>query len=396
MTDRCVILVRYDEIGLKGKNRRFFENCLLNQIRQKLSGLGDIRYRMPRGRILIDVDQSLQSECARRLHYVPGIASFSMGTPMSPDWDKIAQLGIQWIEPLLLPGKTLSFCVRTQRSDKTFPYTSPEFSLQVGSRILQALHEKGLTVDLTKAEFVLEIEISPEETTVFQSRIPGLRGLPVGTAGEVLTLLSGGIDSPVAAFMTVRRGCRSHFVFFDNRGFLGRGGFDKVFRLARIVNRYQGSGYLYVAPFGDVQTAIRDNCHPANRIVLYRRMMYRIAQAIAEKHKYLALVTGESIGQVASQTLENLAAVSNVVSTSVFRPVIGMDKVDIIAWAKKIGTYDISIEPSPDCCSVFMPDSPTTRAKIRDLEVDENAYPWQTLMQKAVENLEIIDLDHSG
>lgn len=395
MSDRRIILIRYDEIGLKGKNRRFFENCLLNQIRSKLTGLDDIRYRVPRGRILIDINQAQEEESVRRLHYIPGIASFSVGTPMEPDFDKVAELGIQWVEPLLSSGKTLTFCVRTQRSDKRFPVTSPEFSYQVGSRVLQRLSEKGLGVDLVNAEFVLEIEIGYEETIVFRNRIPGLRGLPVGTAGNVLTLLSGGIDSPVAAFMAIRRGCRSHFVFFDNRSFLGRGGYDKVLKLSGIVNRYQGGGRLYVVPFGDIQVSIRDHCRPANRIVLYRRMMYRLAQAIAEKHRYLALVTGESIGQVASQTLENLAAVSCVVSTSVFRPVIAMDKVDIIARARRIGTYDISIEPSPDCCSVFMPPSPATRSKIGDLEEDERSYPWQDLMREAIENLQTTDLDGS-
>lgn len=395
MTDRRVILIRYDEIGLKGKNRRFFENCLLNQIRNNLSGLGDIRYRAPRGRILIDIPSAQSEECVRRLNYIPGIASFSVGMPMPPDIDKIAELGVEWVEPLLATRKSMSFCVRTQRSDKNFPCTSPEFSYQVGSRVVERLHEKGLTVDLKNAEFVLEIEIGYQETIVFQSRVAGLRGLPVGTAGDVLTLISGGIDSPVAAYMAVRRGCRSHFIFFDNRGFLGRGGYDKVFRLASIVNRYQGRGRLYVAPFGDIQLAIRDHCRPANRIVLYRRMMYRIAQAVAMKAGCLALVTGESIGQVASQTLENLSAVSCVVSMSVFRPVIAFDKVDIIAVARRIETFDVSVEPSPDCCSVFMPPSPVTRAKIQELEHDEQSYPWQTLMQQTVENLEIVDLDGS-
>ncbi|OGW25988.1 MAG: tRNA 4-thiouridine(8) synthase ThiI, partial [Nitrospinae bacterium RIFCSPLOWO2_12_FULL_47_7] len=276
MTDRRVILIRYDEIGLKGKNRKFFENCLLRQIRSNLAGLDEIRYRVPRGRILIDINQSQEEECVRRLNYIPGIASFSVGVPIEPDFDKVAELSIQWIEPLLSAAKTLTFCVRTQRSDKNFHCTSPEFSYQVGSRVLQRLNEKGLAVDLVNAEFVLEVEIGHQETIVFQSRIPGLRGLPVGTAGDVLTLLSGGIDSPVAAFMAIRRGCRSHFVFFDNRGFLGRGGYDKVLRLSRIVNRYQGGGRLYVAPFGDIQAAIRDHCRTPNRIVLYRRMMYRI------------------------------------------------------------------------------------------------------------------------
>ncbi|MBI5428281.1 MAG: tRNA 4-thiouridine(8) synthase ThiI [Nitrospinae bacterium] len=390
-----IVLVRYDEIGLKGKNRSFFESRLIDHIRRKLADMEGVRYRRPRGRILVDIDETQVDECVRRLRMIPGIVSFSVGVPIRPDVDSIAELGIQWIEPLLASGKPLTFYARTQRSDKTFPITSPDFSYQVGAKILQKLHDKGLSAEFKTPEFVLEIEIGHEETVAFQGRVPGIRGLPVSSGGEVLTLLSGGIDSPVAAFMVIRRGCRSHFVFFDNQAFLGRGGFDKTHRLAKIVNRYQWGGRLCVVPFGNLQTAIRDLCTPAHRVVLYRRMMYRIAHALAEKYGCLALVTGESIGQVASQTLENLAAVSCTVPLSVFRPLIGMDKKDIIDEAKKIGTYDVSIEPHPDCCSVFMPPNPAIRSKVDQLEADEERYPWKDLMREAIENMQVFDLDRS-
>jgi len=206
-------------------------------------------------------------------------------------------------------------------------------------------------------------------------------------------LLSGGIDSPVSTFRLMNRGCRVHSIFFDNRTFLGRGGYDKVVRLARTLNRFQGGGKLYVVPFQDIQVAIRDHCTDANRVVLYRRMMYRIAHALAKTKNCHGLVTGEAVGQVASQTLKNLAAVSCVVPMSVFRPLIGMNKHEIITQAKKIGTYGISIEPQPDCCSVFMPDHPTTRSKIKYLEADERLYPWEELMVHALDSVEMIDLD---
>ena len=191
----------------------------------------------------------------------------------------------------------------------------------------------------------------------------------------------------------IRRGCRAHGIFFDNRPFLGRGGYDKVLRLSKIINRYQGGGRLYVVPFENIQVAIRDHCRPPNRVVLYRRMMYRIAEEVAREFRFLALVTGEALGQVASQTLENLAAVSRVVSMSVFRPLIGMDKVEIIALAKQLGTYEISIEPQPDCCSIFMPDRPATKSKMDLLEDDENHYPWQNLMEEAIKNIEAVEMD---
>jgi thiamine biosynthesis protein ThiI len=393
MTELRTLLIRYDEIGLKGRNRKFFENCLLNNIKQAFIGLEGVRFRLPRGRIMVDTPSSLADECARRLAFVPGIASFSIGYPVNPDFEEMAALGIKLVEPSLRGGEELKFCVRTQRTDKTFHKTSPEVNFEVGSRIMTALSDRGLVVNIKQAEVVIEIEIGRGETVLFDHRIPGIRGLPVGCSGNVLSLLSGGIDSPVASFFMMRRGCRVHFIFFDNQPFLGRGGLDKVLKLAKTLNRYQSRGRVYVVPFQDIQVAIRDHCTPENRVVLYRRMMYRIGQKVAQRNKCLALVTGESLGQVASQTLENLAAVSCVVPMSVFRPLIGMDKQEIIAQARRIATYETSIEPAPDCCSVFMPSMPATKSRVDRLERDETKFQWQELMQEAIDNTEVIDLD---
>ena len=394
MTERRTVLIRYDEIGLKGRNRKFFEKCLLRNIKRVLSCTDDIAYRSPRGRIFLDIPSSFAPECTARLKTVPGIASFSIGISMAPDFDAISVLGIQWIEPRLeSSGNSLKFCVKTRRSEKSFPKTSPEVNFEVGSRIMKQLSSRGLTVNIKEAEYVLEIEIGSSETVVFDNREPGLRGLPVGSSGNVLCLLSGGIDSPVSAFMMACRGCRVHFVFFDNQPFLGRGGYDKVLSLAKKINHFQARGILFVVPFQDIQGAIRDRCNEENRVVLYRRMMYRIAGEIAGRYSFMALVTGESLGQVASQTLENLAAVSCVTSLSVFRPLIGMNKESIISRAKEIGTYEISIEPQPDCCSVFMPKNPVTRSKIPFLERDEEKIPWKELCDDALAKVEIIKVD---
>ena len=395
MTERRTVLIRYDEIGLKGRNRKFFEKCLLRNIKRVLSsGTDDIVYRSPRGRIFLDIPSSFAPECTVRLKSVPGIASFSIGISMEPDFDAMAELGIQWIEPRLKSGRdAMKFCVKTRRSAKSFPKTSPEVNFEVGSRIMTKLSPRGLTVNIKEAEYVLEIEIGSSDTVVFANREPGLRGLPVGSSGNVLCLLSGGIDSPVSAFMMACRGCRVHFVFFDNQPFLGRGGYDKVLILAKKINHFQTRGTLFVVPFQDVQAAIRDHCNEENRVVLYRRMMYRIAAEIADRQGSLALVTGESLGQVASQTLENLAAVSCVTSVSVFRPLIGMNKESIISRAKEIGTYETSIEPQPDCCSVFMPKNPATRSKIPFLERDEEKIPWKELCDDALAKVEIIKVD---
>ena len=387
------LLIRYDEIGLKGRNRRHFENQLVSNIRYALRDIKNIKIDKIHGRILGRVDLTDAEKCISHLTQTPGIASISIGDSMEPDFDKIAQLGISLIQSKLQVLGKLKFCVRTRRSNKSFPFTSKEFDFEVGSRIMEALSSNGLSVDINRADFVLEVEIGPQETIVFDNRVSGLKGLPVGSSGQVLSLLSGGIDSPVSTFKLMTRGCRVHSVFFDNRTFLGRGGYDKVVRLAQILNRYQGGGKLIVIPFQDIQVAIRDHCHDMNRVVLYRRMMYRISHVLAELNNCHALVTGESVGQVASQTLKNLAAVSCVTQMSVFRPLIGMNKQEIIMHAKQIGTYDISIEPQPDCCSVFMPDHPTTRSKIKYLELDENLYPWEDLMSQALDSMETIDLD---
>lgn len=256
---------------------------------------------------------------------------------------------------------------------------------------MAALSDQGLTVDLHTPEYILEIEVGATATFLYDHRHKGVGGLPVGSSGDVLCLLSGGIDSPVSAYQLIRRGCRVHFLFFDNQPFLGGGGNDKVRRLAKILNRYQYCGVLHIVPFEDIQVTIRDQCQPRNRIVLYRRMMYRIAERLALKNNCLGLVNGESLGQVASQTLENIHAVSQTVSLSVFRPLIGMDKREIVDRSKAIGTYNVSIEAQPDCCSVFMPERPVTRAKVDELERDETRFPMEELIVKALGNIETIE-----
>ena len=387
------LLIRYDEIGLKGRNRRHFENQLVSNIRYSLRDIKNIKIDKIHGRILGRVDLTDAEKCTSRLTQIPGIASISIGNSMEPDFDKMAELGVSLIHEKLQTQGELKFCVRTRRSNKGFPFTSKEVDFEVGSRIMGVLSSKGLSVDINRAEFVLEIEIGPQETIVFDNRVSGLSGLPVGSSGQVLSLLSGGIDSPVSTFKLINRGCRVHSIFFDNRTFLGRGGYDKVVRLAHTLNRFQGGGKLYVVSFQDIQVAIRDHCTDSNRVVLYRRMMYRIAHALAELKNYQGLVTGESVGQVASQTLKNLMAVSCVVPMSILRPLIGMNKQEIITHAKQIGTYDISIEPQPDCCSVFMPSHPSTSCKMKYLEADERLYPWEELMSSALDSMETIDLD---
>jgi len=391
--DKRTILVRYDEIGLKGRNRKYFEKALLKNIKRALPSDSAIEYRIPRGRILIDLSSEIAEKYGDCLQNIPGIASYSIGVSIDPDFDQMAELGIQWIEPLLAGKDQLNFCVRTRRSEKTFPKTSTEINFEVGSRIMSKLGPKGLNVDIKNSDFTLEIEIGENEILIFHNREPGLCGLPVGSSGNILCMLSGGIDSPVAAYLMACRGCRVHFVFFDNQPFLGRGGYEKVKKLAKIINGYQGRAKLFVVPFQDIQMSIRDHCKEENRIILYRRVMYRIADKIAKDQEMPGLVTGESLGQVASQTLENLAAVTCVTTMNILRPLIGMNKESIIKLARKIGTYEVSVEPQPDCCSVFMPANPSTRGKIHLLEYDEKIIPLEKLEEEALKNMETMKVD---
>ena len=393
MNEKRTILVRYDEISLKGRNRKYFEKTLLKNIKRALPTDKEIGYRIVRGRILIDLNQSVADEYQALLKNIPGIASYSVGISVEPDFEQMAALGIKWIEPFLEGKDKLNFCVKTRRSAKTFPKTSPEINFEVGSRIMAQLGPKGLVVNINESDFTLEIEIGTSETILFHNREPGLCGLPVGSSGNILCMLSGGIDSPVAAYLMACRGCRVHFVFFDNQPFLGRGGYEKVKKLAKIINRFQGRAKLFVVPFQDIQLSIRDHCKEENRIVLYRRMMYRIADKIAKNQEMPGLVTGESLGQVASQTLENLAAVTCVTTMNILRPLIGMNKESIIKLARKIETYEVSIEPQPDCCSVFMPTNPSTRGNIHFLENDESKIPLEKLEEEALKNMETLKVD---
>jgi len=265
-----------------------------------------------------------------------------------------------------------SFKVESRRGDKSFPVKSPEISRAVGASVLKLLPDRR--VDVHAPGLTLEVEVHRDEAYAGAERVAGWGGLPVGTAGKVVSLLSGGIDSPVATWKTMRRGCQAVFVHFHSYPYVGRQSIDKVERLTRILGDYQGPTTLYLVPLADAQRLITDRCDPSLRIILYRRLMIRVAELAARAEKALGIVTGDSIGQVASQTLENLAVVSAAATLPVYRPLIGDNKEDISDWAKKIGTYAISIEPHDDCCSLFQPPRPATRATLAAVAKAESAY----------------------
>lgn len=356
MTDS--IIVHTNEIVLKGGNRSVFEKRLLENIKARFPAGAGLRFERRQTGVLIRADEAFDVVAVRdaeeRLRAVFGIAYATFAGRCPADMDAIGAQAVAAV-----PEGTV-FRVTTRRSDKRFPLTSPEVNKRIGARILSEV--KGTKVDLHRPDVTVRIDIGDGEAFVAVRRIPGPGGLPTGTAGDVVALLSGGIDSPLAAWKVMRRGCRATFVHFHSYPHVGRESIEKVERLAHTLDRYQLDSTLYLVPFAEVQRGIVARCDPRMRVILYRRAMLRIAEAVAGKTDALALVTGDAIGQVASQTLENLRTVSAAVNLPIYRPLIGDDKQDIVDAARRIGTYDISIEPHDDCCSLFVPPDPLTRS----------------------------------
>jgi thiamine biosynthesis protein ThiI len=385
-------IIRYAEIALKGGNRAFFEHALLRDIKRRLTGCGAPAVTRTHGRLWVADDPRHREQVRRELLLLPGIQSISLAQKCANDMQTLKTRGLEIFRAAWSGDEPARFRITTRRADKRYPMRSEEVSRELGAHILQNAPDGLLSVSLGDPELNLHVEIHGEFAAIYLVVEPAAGGLPIGTGGKVMCLLSGGIDSPVAAWQMMRRGCKVHHVFFENRTFLGRGAFDKVERLSQRLAHFQGKSTLTAVPFSDIQVAIRDKCEPRNRVVLYRRFMYRIAERIMRRHRCLGLVTGENIGQVASQTLENLRAVDITVEAPVYRPLLCMDKVQIIEIARQIGTFETSIEEAQDCCSVFLPKHPETRARIENMEADEVHLDVAALEQQAIEAAESITL----
>jgi len=387
-----LILVRYGELALKKKNRPMFERALVRNIHEATRAVSPVEIERRSGRLAV-VPERRAAEVARRVQDVFGIKSLSpaWGAPSEPD--EIVALARAVLDDALrdVPaGRCVTFRVRTSRADKSFPMTSTELDRYVADRILPG--PERVKVQLEGPELELGIDVRAERTYVFSKRLRGLGGLPVGTLGRVLCLLSGGIDSPVAAWMAMKRGCRVAFVTYHSYPFLGERSKKKVIDLVRVLTRFQPSARLFVVPFTDVQTTIRDAAPEAYRTVLYRRMMQRIASAIGARYDYQALVTGESMGQVASQTLENMTCIGAAADLPVLRPLVAFDKEETIEIARRIGTFEVSKRPEPDCCTVFQPKKPVVRGKLETCLAVESEIDVGGLVEAAVRGVEILDL----
>jgi thiamine biosynthesis protein ThiI len=372
------IIVHYQEIALKGRNRSWFVARLVRNLREAVSDLDVRQVRALMGRIEVVLGPEAEWPLVReRLSRVFGVANFARAGRAPLDVDAIASEILRDLDPY----DPRSFRVSARRADKRFPLTSPQIEREVGGRIKEA---RGWHVDLSHPELTIHVEVLTNEAFYSFGREPGAGGLPVGSSGKAVCLLSGGIDSPVAAWRMMRRGCRVLFVHFHSYPILSRASQEKARELVTLLTRFQYHSSLFLVPFGEIQQRVVLSVAPPLRVVIYRRLMMRIAQAIARRHRGQALVTGEVVGQVASQTLENLTVINDVAALPVLRPLIGMDKAEITAEAQRLGTYPISIIPDQDCCTLFTPRHPATKARRRDVLAAEEALPVDEIVEQAV------------
>lgn len=382
-----IILIKNGELALKGLNRSTFEDILIKNIRRRIKPLGEFEYRKEQSTVtVIPMDDYIDmDEVSERIGNVFGIAAYSRALQVEKDMSEILENAPDYLAEQLRNAKT--FKVEGKRSDKKFPLTSPRISAEVGGTILSKFPH--LKVDVKNPDILVTIEIREKFAFIRGNQTKGAGGMPTGTAGKSAILISGGIDSPVAAYMMAKRGLSLTAIHFASPPYTSPQAEEKVHNLLRKVSKYSGNICLFTVGFTEIQEAIRDNCPEDLFTLVMRRFMMRISQRIAEKEDCKALITGESLGQVASQTLNALACTDAVVSMPVFRPLIGLDKDEIIKVSRKIDTFDISIEPYEDCCTVFTPKHPKTKPQISVLENAEKALDVEALIERALENTTI-------
>jgi thiamine biosynthesis protein ThiI len=372
------IVIHYQEIALKGKNRPWFIARLVRNIRQATEDLDIQDVRVLMGRIELVLGPAASWEAVRdRLRDVFGIGNFARAGRAPLDVDAIARE----ILDDLGPDNPASFRVSARRADKRFPLTSPQIEREVGGRIKEA---RGWTVNLDAPALTIHVEALSTDAFYFFGKERGPGGLPVGASGRVVALLSGGIDSPVASWRMMRRGCRVLFVHFHSYPILSRASQEKARELARMLTRFQFHSRLFLVPFGELQQKVVLSVAPPLRVVIYRRLMLRIAERIARQERAQALVTGEVVGQVASQTIENLSVIGSVATLPVLRPLVGMDKEEITLEAQRLGTYPVSIIPDQDCCTLFTPRHPATKAQRFEVEQAEQPLAIDEMIESVV------------
>ncbi|MBP1560523.1 MAG: tRNA 4-thiouridine(8) synthase ThiI [Oscillospiraceae bacterium] len=382
-----LIIFKEGEIALKGLNKRSFEDAFIRNLKHRLNPLGKFEYTKAQSTIYaipqsedIDLDEAVE-----RGSKVFGAAALCRALVVEKNFDVICKEAISYIEETAMMSRT--FKVEAKRSDKKFPMKSPEICMELGGKILEAYPQ--LTVDVKNPQMVVTVEIRDTSAYIHAGNLRGAGGIPVGTSGSAMLLLSGGIDSPVAAYMMAKRGVKLSAIHYVSPPYTSERARLKVERLCEKLTPYCGDIAFYCVPFTKIQEALRDNCPEELFTILMRRLMMEIAQRIAEEKDIQALVTGESVGQVASQTMGAIVCTDAACRMPVFRPVIGMDKTEIVEIARKIDTFDISIEPYEDCCTVFTPKHPKTRPVLADVEAAQAAFDFEPLIAEAVAETEL-------
>ena len=380
------VIVHYQEIALKGRNRPWFIERLVSNIRAATADLDIVRVRALMGRIELTLGPTADwTKVEHRIKRVFGVANFARAKRAGRS---VEELTTSILDELASRSdlNVTSFRITARRADKAYPLTSPELEREVGGRIKAA---RNWMVDLDQPDLVIRIEVLQTVAYFSLDKHLGPGGLPSGTSGHVMSLLSGGIDSPVAAYRLMKRGCRVRFVHFHSYPLLSHASVDKVRELANLLTSYQLTSRLYLVAFGDIQRQVVLAAPPPLRVVLYRRLMMRIAERLAKRCRARALVTGEAVGQVASQTVENLAVINAAVTLPVLRPLIGSDKDEISNEARRLGSYPVSIIPDEDCCQLFMPRNPATRARAHQVEDAEAVLPIDEMVDSAVETVDV-------
>ncbi len=385
------ILIRYGELTTKGKNRQNFVNQLTQNIKMKLRDFSALTYEKTYDRFYIKLNGTNEKAVISKLEQVFGISSFSLAVKTTSELAMIVKHAVLLMEKQT--GQT--FKVLTRRKDKNFPASSDQINRACASEILK---QTTFKVDVHDPEIRLQIEVGTHETYLMADQYAGAGGFPLGSSGRALLLLSGGIDSPVAGYLTMKKGVRLEAIHFASPPYTSEAALDKVLTLARKLSGYQGQLKLHIVPFTNLQLAINQAAHPSYQITIMRRMMIRIATIIAERQKCLALVSGESIGQVASQTLESMATINAVTNYLILRPIISWDKIEIIDLARKIETYETSILPYEDCCTIFTPVNPVIKPLEAKALSYEARFDYETLIAEAIANTktDIIELIGSG
>lgn len=384
-----VILLRFSEIFLKGNNRKFFEKKLIDNIKETLKSY-EYRFSTSQNRYVVsDYDVDLETEIVERLKKVFGIYSLSVANKVKTDFDEIRKAAVD-----LFDNTPLKFRVTVRRADKRVKIPSPVMAAEIGGDILEKYPDTS--VDLTNFDKEVYVDIRENGYTyIFLDKIHCAGGMPVGSSGKALCLLSGGIDSPVAAYMMAKRGLQIDAIHFHSMPYTSEQAKEKVVSLAKIVSAYAGHIKLHVVPFTEIQENIHKFCPPEYMITIMRRIMMRISERLAMQINAGALVTGESLGQVASQTMQSITVTNKVIEIlPVFRPLIGFDKEEIVKISKHIDAFETSILPYQDCCTIFLPKNPVIRPKLELIERAEKALDVEGLIKRAMDNIEVIEVKH--